>query len=726
MKTINLLFAVHNHQPVGNLEEVFRRSWQEAYDPFLRALENHPGFRISLHYSGSLWEWVEENQPTFMTRIRALTDRGQVELLSGGFYEPLLPAIPERDAIGQVRLSNQYLTEKFKAPPRGLWLAERVWSPTLPRMLAPLGLKYTILDDSHFRYAGFPDEDIFGYYVTESEGHTLSVFPSNKRLRYAIPFRPPEETLDILRRYATDLGHLALTYADDGEKFGIWPGTHRWVYGEKWLEKFLHALEENQDWVHLLTFSEYLENFPPQGRAYLPPASYDEMMEWALPALSAMAYEDLVEELKREKRYEKSRPYLRGGIWENFLVKYPESNHMHKKMLRVSQRVHRALQGKFLSPKDFPPPPALRSLWRAQDSCAYWHGLFGGLHLNYLRHGVYQNLIAAERLAEILERGCGKYLHHEIFDLDKDLQPEVLVTAPDLGAVIKPSYGGGLIELDYRPKRFNLTDVLTRRPEPYHRKLKKNQAGAGDPSARFKHQEAEEALFYDWYDRYSFLDHFLGEGTTFDQFRRCQYPELGDFVNQPYTLTGIEGSDSAGTLRISLERTGSLWKREGQVPLKTVKRFFFYRDKPCVEVGYEITNRGPAEVGLWFGVELNLTLLAGDNPQRYFLFPGLRVEDRRLCSVGAIARVDHLRLRDEAEGFEISLGLSPGGQLWRFPLETVSRGEGGIQKTYQGTVLLFHWPFSLKPDEGKTLGIQVTLEGILPGQKEIEKIQRKA
>ncbi len=439
-------------------------------------------------------------------------------------------------------------------------------------------------------------------------------------------------------------------------------------------------------------------------------------MEWSLPPLSAIALEDLLEELKREKRYEKYWPYLRGGIWENFLVRYPESNHMHKKMLRVSQKVHRALQSRFISPKDFPPHPALQSLWKSQDSCAYWHGLFGGLHLNYLRHAVYQNLIAAERLAEILERGGGRFLHQETLDLDKDLQPEVLITTPELGAILKPNYGGGLVELDYRPKRFNLTNVLTRRPEAYHRRLKKNQAGAGAESLRSKNPEAEETLFYDWYTRSSFLDHFFGEGATLDQFRRCQYPELGDFVNQPYTLAGIEELDGAGMMRISLLRKGSLWKREGRVPIDTLKRFLFYREQARMKVGYEITNRGPAEIGVWFGVEVNLTLLAGDDPQRYYLFPGLKVDDRRLCSSGAIPEVEHLRLHDEVELFEVSLDLSPKGQLWRFPLETVSHSESGIQKTFQGTVLLFHWPFCLKPEETKSLGIQVALEGIgLPG-----------
>jgi alpha-amylase/alpha-mannosidase (GH57 family) len=151
MKKINLLFAVHNHQPVGNLERVFRTGWESCYEPFLAVIEKYPQFRLSLHYSGSLLEWLEEKRPEFLGRLRALIARGQVEVLSGGFYEPFLPYIPERDAVGQMGLLTQYLGEKLNARPQGFWLPERVWMPTLPKTIAPSGLKYTIVDDAHFR-----------------------------------------------------------------------------------------------------------------------------------------------------------------------------------------------------------------------------------------------------------------------------------------------------------------------------------------------------------------------------------------------------------------------------------------------------------------------------------------------------------------------------------------------------------------------------------------------
>jgi alpha-amylase len=718
MKTINLLFAVHNHQPVGNLDRVFREGWEKCYEPFLAALEKHPRFRLTLHYSGSLLEWLEANQPDFTARMKTLVARGQVELLSGGFYEPLLPHIPEEDAVGQVCFLNRFLKERFLCRPNGLWLAERVWCTHLPKTLSRTGLTFTLVDDTHFRFAGLPQEEMFGYYVTEYEGYTLSLFPINQQLRYAIPFRKPAETIEALRFWATEEGNFAVTYADDGEKFGLWPGTYHWVLEENWLESFLRTLEENEEWIHLLTFSEYMGKFPPQGKIYLPPSSYEEMMQWALPPVSAIAFADLVAELKAAGRYEKFRPFLRGGNWENFLVKYPESNLMHKKMLEVSGRVHRVLSNSSLKSRDSGPPAPLRDLWRGQSNNAYWHGLFGGLYLRHLRQTVYGNLIAAERGIETPEISKSFGVRHEILDLDKDLQPEIRVATPRWVAWIKPGYGGALIELDYRPGSLNLTNSLARRPEAYHRKLK-NQAhlspeGGGPAPPQFYPRVEEnlaETLMYDWYNRYSFLDHFLGAEATFDQFRRCQYPELGNFINQRYDLVDIKQIEKAQALAVRLRRRGGVWRREGKAPTEVVKRFLFHRDGAAVEVEYDIFNRGAAEFHFWFGVELSLTLPGTEESRHSLALPG-EGGMRPLNQGGVIPETDRLRLNDDSTGFTVSLEAGPAGEVWHFPLETVSQSERGLEKTHQGNVLLFSWRFPLRPGEKKKISLRLLAEGM--------------
>ena len=128
--------------------------------------------------------------------------------------------------------------------------------------------------------------------------------------------------------------------ADDGEKFGVWPETYHTVYEEGWLERFFTLLEQNSEWLETTTFSEYLTKEPPRGRIYLPTASYMEMGEWALPTRAMKEYDDALAKVKGSPDFAGLRPFIKGGFWRNFLAKYPESNHMHKRMMMVSRKVH--------------------------------------------------------------------------------------------------------------------------------------------------------------------------------------------------------------------------------------------------------------------------------------------------------------------------------------------------------------------------------------------------
>ena len=68
MAKINLLLGIHNHQPVGNFDGVFKEAYEKCYLSFISALERHPKIRLSLHYTGPLWEWIEWNYPDFFKR----------------------------------------------------------------------------------------------------------------------------------------------------------------------------------------------------------------------------------------------------------------------------------------------------------------------------------------------------------------------------------------------------------------------------------------------------------------------------------------------------------------------------------------------------------------------------------------------------------------------------------------------------------------------------------
>ena len=195
-----------------------------------------------------------------------MADRGQIEFFTGGMYEPILAILPDRDKFGQIRMLTDYLRRKFKSEAKGMWTAERVWEPHLTKNLAEAGVKYIVMDDAHFKAAGLREDETFGYYLMEEQGMTVGVFPISEKMRYLVPFHAVEESLEYLRSVATEEGDRCVVLMDDGEKFGGWPDTYKWVYEEGWLEKFFKTLEENAVLAPVLDFFRVRRRPPPERR----------------------------------------------------------------------------------------------------------------------------------------------------------------------------------------------------------------------------------------------------------------------------------------------------------------------------------------------------------------------------------------------------------------------------------------------------------------------------
>ena len=111
-----------------------------------------------------------------------------------------------------------------------------------------------------------------------------------------------------------------------------------------WLRRFFDALEANQSWLKLITPAEVLEQVPPLGKVYMPEGSYREMTEWALPTERLLQFEHVKHRLQYEDRWHDVAPFVRGGYWRNFKVKYPETNEMYARMQMVSQRLDDAVK----------------------------------------------------------------------------------------------------------------------------------------------------------------------------------------------------------------------------------------------------------------------------------------------------------------------------------------------------------------------------------------------
>jgi len=758
--TVGFAMVLHNHQPVGNFSEVFEEAAAKCYAPFLEVLDRETSLSCTLHYSGSLLEWLEAHRPDLLERLGGLVERGRVELLGGPFYEPILTGIPGRDAAGQIRMMRSWLEKRFSFSPRGAWLPERVWESSLASVLAGAGAEYLTLDDNHFRYSGLRPSDLTrGPYLVEDEGALIRVFPADERLRYLIPYAAPEEVVAHLSRVAESLpdGRTGLcVYADDGEKFGVWPESHTHVYAQGWLKRFFAALSqaEGQGWLRVMTLAEAYGRYEPVGRAYLPDASYREMGEWALPAREIPVYERVVAQAKDcVPDFAGLSRFIRAGQWRNFRVKYPEANRLYTKMLLVSEKVREAQESR---PDDPRTAEATTSLYKGQCNCPYWHGVFGGLYLPHLRSAVYSELIRAERLTDEMRheaapraarasqrsaasqsstRGA-EWVERRVADVDLDGHQEIVLANRYFSACLSVHRGGHLYELDLREKEFHVTDTLTRRYEAYHDELAGAAGAAGAESAgsdapasihdRIPVKEAGLAsrIVYDPYFREGPLQHLLP--------RVRETPDPADLaaarlVGDPFWLCGeaecdLEGEEAhAGSggegegngpriLGVRFIRTGPL----GEATVRLVKTVRMIAGERTLRVGYRLESVA-REVEALLGVEFAFTMLAGDAPDRYYYTS----EEEKAGSLSALRRWSGLRylgMRDESQGIDLRLvperaaGLpadssaaargaeaeaSARADFCVYPVETVSRSEGGLERVYQGSCVVVFFPLRL-------------------------------
>ncbi len=528
MSPLRFVFGVHLHQPVGNFDHVFRQHLDDVYRPLLSRLAERRFLPVVLHVSGPLLEWLDAHEPAYLDFLGRLVADGQVELLLSGYDEPVLASLLRRDRIEQIGWMRDALRRRFGVESRGLWLTERVWEPSLTVDLAQAGVEYVLLDDRHFLVAGVSREALHAPFRTEHDGNRVALFPIDERLRYLVPFRPPEETVEYLRdRHAEGAGVAVLV--DDGEKFGGWPGTKEWVYERGWLDSFLGTMEKvfAEGTVRLSTLSEALTHVPSAGLVYLPTASYREMEGWSLPAAAAVRLHALERELGEERMSGPDGALLRGGHWHGFFTKYPEANRMHKKMLALSA----------LCRERGDPAEARRAIGRAQCNDAYWHGVFGGLYLPHLRGAIWRNLALAEGILR-----QGEPLAVEVVDLDGDGHDEIWVHSSRFSALVSPARGGAVEEYTIFEVGVNFADVLTRRPEAYHEPAVDAPVEIAGQAAPSIH-ELERAVRlvarppYDADDRALFCDRVIAEDVTLDQYAGGEYVPLRSWVRQ---LLGVQ------------------------------------------------------------------------------------------------------------------------------------------------------------------------------------------
>ncbi|MGA2974869.1 MAG: alpha-amylase/4-alpha-glucanotransferase domain-containing protein [Spirochaetia bacterium] len=661
MAKTRIIVGTHNHILLGRDDAAAESLYQESCKPLLAVLYRYPDFPVALHYSGILMEWLEERHPEFLTLLGEMVGRGQVEILGGGYYDPILPLIPMNDKLGQLEKMTTWLRVRFETRPRGCWIAEKIWEPSLASVLRASGIDYTFVEDVQFAMAGATESGLYQAFLTEDQGKIITVFPLSSPLTDLAASAAPADAVAFLRDLSRSEGNgqpVAVVLIDGAATAGS-------LLRNDWLEGFIRLASENAEWLDPATPGQYLRDNPPTRRLFIPSSASADVMRWALAPDRRAAYNH-VRALASER--DGGGQFVMGGHFRNFLSRYPEAWLMYAKMMNTHILVNQVRGDKYKK------KAAQNELWKGQCHHAYWHGGAGGIYENCLRKAVYQSLIEAEKITRATEIFAPSIIS---VDYDMDNSIEYLYQGSELNAYIH-SRGAALFELDFLPASWNYLDTMVDREN-------------GNDADGQAHGGAMKPCFA--YQRKAFIDHFFSVGCVIRDFEAGTLPERGDFVAGQYDLVEL----NRALPELLMRRDGAVLGEGVSQPVRIEKRFVF---RPrSIDVYYRVTNQGEHDVAARLGVEINVSLAARSaDSGRLFLLD----EDRKKeigTDTAEIDGVQGLLVRDVRNEVSVTLSSALAFRFWNMPVETPAQAPGSGRKEFQSHCFVPLWDLSLRTGE---------------------------
>jgi hypothetical protein len=403
---ITLVLGSHAHVPYGADTGEFEMVYTGLLRPFVSGLSKYPRIQAALHYSGVLLHWIERSHPELFMLIEDMVSRKQVEMLGGGFYEPMLPIVPLQDKIGQIELLTTYLRKQFGKRPQGCWIPAFAWEQGLVSPLAACGMGFTFLGERQFVLANGMAAGDHAPCICEDQGKVITVFPVMQSLEAAVADKSISSLLTALledfNKRRTEEAEFIVSIFPQKVK------DHAW-------DRFFEELSRCEDYAETVTPGKLHKGLKGLQKRYFPDSS------------------DTAD----------------GAPSRRFIIDHPEAGGIYAKMVFTNVLINqlRGDKSRKLS--------AHEELWKAQGSALFCKTGRNGLHNHILRNAAYSALLGAERVT----REKVKFVPSLVpFDFNMDGEVEWLFQDARINCYVQ-SLGGGIFELDYLPKAWNYLDT---------------------------------------------------------------------------------------------------------------------------------------------------------------------------------------------------------------------------------------------------------------------------
>lgn len=441
MHKSSVIIGTYSHLPPGADESLFEETYQIAWRPFLSVLYRFPDIFATIAYSGTALQWLESRHPEFLMLMEEMAVKKQIELLGGGFFAPLLPLVPGPDRLGQIELLTTYIRKAFGKRPRGCWVQDYAWEPTLASTLQSSGFDFSFLTARHFRLAGIENGTIGNPVMTEDQGRSIVVFPVLDALESFSAVPAPAEALHEALKTKGESPLHSIFYSESAIR-SLWTAS-KMESPDVMFEAAFAALQKLAPDIETTTPSRYLKSLHSFDRAYFPGSASLSLMNKSRDRGSAM---------RGSVSSGRDDPSEAGSL-RTLLLRHEESLALYAKMHYV-----RILVGQLRGDKSRK-KTAQEELWKGQCGDAYWLGPSGGITQLSIRAAAYGALIEAERTTRLR----GSFAPGVIgADIDFDGMKEILYQGADLNAYVHLR-GGSLTELDSFRSCWNYVNVMSNR-----------------------------------------------------------------------------------------------------------------------------------------------------------------------------------------------------------------------------------------------------------------------
>ena len=432
--SVHICFGVKSSMIDSFQSDVLEKEYQNIYKPVAKFLYSHPAFCLSFSFNGPQFEFYRRKHPEFIEILQMLIGRKQIEILGGGFYDPVFPLLFPRDRTGQIELLSSSIREAVGKRPRGLSMCASIWESSRLSCFSTCGMEFVMLDETLVP----PEKNTCIPLIMSDKGKSIIILPVENSLKPQ-PNVQISGFIDAVTAKVQKSQRNSEPHMQSGEKVISIQFSHKELkklLESGWLENLSTVISDEKNEKCILSIpSNVVKNSVVFQPVFIPAGMSGEIAQWAIKPYKAV----------------KTTSYFPVTIYD-FLQLYPQSRALYDRMMYVSMLVNQSHGDKIRK------KVARDKLWEAQNGNSFICTAEGAFVNSSFRQNSYKNLVEAEKIV----RECNEFEESvSCFDYNGDGLNEYIIRMQNYFAVVN-LLGGAIREFDLMQASGNYADNLSR------------------------------------------------------------------------------------------------------------------------------------------------------------------------------------------------------------------------------------------------------------------------